>query len=58
MPGKPIEYVLKLKVLPEISPGSSLNELLASYIALELDFSVPEPDYYPYISRLCRDDET
>lgn len=37
------EYVVKLKGSDQMWEGSSLNEILASFIALELNFQVPEP---------------
>ena len=37
------EYVVKLKGSNEMWQGSSLNEILGAFIALELDFQVPEP---------------
>jgi len=37
------EYVVKLKGSDEMYPGSSLNEILASLIAMEMGFLTPEP---------------
>jgi hypothetical protein len=37
------EYVVKLKGSSEMWQGSSLHEILGSFIALELDFQIPEP---------------
>lgn len=41
--GQKGEYVVKLKGSDQMWEGSSLNEILASFIALELNFQVPEP---------------
>ena len=37
------EYVVKLKGSSEMWQGSSLHEILGSFIALELGFQIPEP---------------
>lgn len=37
------EYVVKLKGSDEMWPGANLKEILGSFIAAELGFSVPEP---------------
>lgn len=37
------EYVVKLKGSDQMWQGSSLHEILGAYIALELDFQIPEP---------------
>lgn len=37
------EYVVKLKGSPEMYTDANLNELLASFIAAELEFNIPEP---------------
>lgn len=37
------EFVVKLKGSDQMWQGSSLNEILASFIALELNFQVPDP---------------
>lgn len=41
--GQKGEYVVKFNGSEEMYPGACLNELLASLIAMELDFLVPEP---------------
>jgi hypothetical protein len=41
--GQKGEYVVKLKGSDQMWEGSSLNEMLASFIALELNFQTPEP---------------
>lgn len=41
--GQKGEYVVKMKGSDQMWEGSSLNEMLASFIALELTFHVPEP---------------
>ena len=37
------EYVVKFKASEHLWQGSNMNELLASFIAIELDFLLPEP---------------
>lgn len=37
------EYVVKFKGDPEMYPGASCKELLASFIGMELEFNIPEP---------------
>lgn len=37
------EYVVKFKASEHLWQGSNLNEVLASFIAMELDFLLPEP---------------
>lgn len=41
--GQKGEYVVKLKGSDQMWQGSSLNEILGAFIALELDFEIPEP---------------